>query len=79
MTKGHLRVIVLHVRCENKRGCNMKRVHFVAIGGQGMSGIATILLSQGVEVSGSDIKPSEVTRRLSRMRLGVHRTTGPTS
>lgn len=49
----------------------MKRVHFVAIGGQGMSGIATILLSQGVEVSGSDIKPSEVTRRLSRMGARV--------
>jgi UDP-N-acetylmuramate--alanine ligase len=49
----------------------MKRVHFVAIGGQGMSGIATILLNKGIEVSGSDIKPSDVTRRLNDMGARV--------
>jgi len=48
----------------------MRKVHFVAIGGQGMSGIARILLDRGIEVSGSDVKPSDVTRRLDRM--GAH-------
>lgn len=49
----------------------MRRVHFVAIGGQGMSGIATILLSKGIEVSGSDLKSSDVTRRLRDMGARV--------
>ena len=33
---------------------NIKKVHFVGIGGIGMSGIAEILLNQGFEISGSD-------------------------
>ena len=41
------------------------RVHLVGIGGAGMSGIARILLAQGVPVSGSDAKDS---RRLSALR-----------
>ncbi len=43
-----------------------KRVHFVGIGGIGMSGIARLLLSLGFEVSGSDIKRSEITKALER-------------
>ncbi len=42
----------------------LKRVHFVGIGGIGMSGIALVLKNLGFEVSGSDVKESEVTRRL---------------
>jgi UDP-N-acetylmuramate--alanine ligase len=34
------------------------RVHFVGIGGAGLSGIARIMLARGIEVSGSDAKPS---------------------
>ncbi len=40
------------------------RVHFVGIGGIGMSGIAEVLLNLGYQVSGSDLKASDVTRRL---------------
>jgi len=43
-----------------------KHIHFVGIGGIGMSGIAEVLLTLGYEVSGSDVKPSAVTRRLKR-------------
>ncbi|CAN2041821.1 UDP-N-acetylmuramate--L-alanine ligase [Candidatus Magnetomoraceae bacterium gMMP-15] len=39
-------------------------IHFVGIGGIGMSGIAEILLNQGYQVSGSDLISSEITQRL---------------
>ena len=42
-----------------------KRIHFVGVGGIGMSGIAELLLNLGYEVSGSDLKGSPVTARLS--------------
>jgi UDP-N-acetylmuramate--alanine ligase len=44
-----------------------KHVHFVGIGGIGMSGIAELLINLGYEVSGSDIKESSVIRRLSKL------------
>ncbi len=43
---------------------SIKKIHFVGIGGIGMSGIAEILLDQGFSVSGSDRALSEVTERL---------------
>lgn len=46
-----------------------RRIHFVGIGGIGMSGIAELLANLGYEVSGSDAKGSDVTARL--MALGV--------
>jgi len=45
----------------------MSYYHFIAIGGAGMSGLARVLLEQGIRVSGSDIKASEITRRLEAM------------
>jgi UDP-N-acetylmuramate--alanine ligase len=55
-----------------------RRVHFVGIGGIGMSGIAEVLLTLGYSVSGSDLTESETTRRLERMGAriftGVHDT-----
>jgi UDP-N-acetylmuramate--alanine ligase len=42
-----------------------QRVHFIGIGGIGMSGIAEILLSLGYPVSGSDLKRSPITERLA--------------
>jgi len=48
----------------------VKRVHFVGVGGAGMSGIAEVLATQGFIVSGSDLAESAATRRLQR--LGVH-------
>ena len=41
-----------------------RHIHFVGIGGIGMSGIAELLINLGYEVSGSDLKDSPVTRRL---------------
>ena len=43
----------------------VKRIHFVGIGGSGMSGIAEVLLSLGYQVSGSDLAASAVTERLA--------------
>ncbi|MDT5124062.1 MAG: UDP-N-acetylmuramate--alanine ligase [Acidobacteriota bacterium] len=47
----------------------IQHVHFVGVGGIGMSGIAEVLINSGFEVSGSDLKSSEVTKRLEA--LGV--------
>ena len=44
-----------------------RRVHFVGIGGSGMSGIAEVLVNLQYEVSGSDQKASSVTERLSSL------------
>ena len=49
-------------------------VHFVGIGGVGMSGIAEVLKNLGYEVTGSDLKESETIRRLKA--LGIHVTIG---
>jgi len=43
----------------------IERIHFVGIGGSGMSGIAEVLLNQGYRVSGSDLQSSSVTDRLA--------------
>jgi UDP-N-acetylmuramate--alanine ligase len=43
----------------------IQRIHFVGIGGIGMSGIAEVLLTLGYKVSGSDLKSSAVTDRLA--------------
>ena len=50
-----------------------RRVHFVGIGGIGMSGIAELLANLGYEVSGSDARRSDVTDRLARLgvRIGI--------
>jgi UDP-N-acetylmuramate--alanine ligase len=42
----------------------VRSIHFVGIGGIGMSGIAEVLLDAGFAVSGSDVRTSDVTRRL---------------
>jgi UDP-N-acetylmuramate--alanine ligase len=49
----------------------VKRVHFVGIGGAGMSGIAEVLATQGYQVSGSDLAASAVTRRLAELGVTV--------
>ncbi|MEX2115353.1 MAG: UDP-N-acetylmuramate--L-alanine ligase [Bacteroidota bacterium] len=46
---------------------SIKKIHFVGIGGIGMSGIAEILLDQGFHVSGSDRSLSEITDRLKQL------------
>ena len=42
-------------------------IHFVGIGGIGMSGIAEVLLNHGYDVQGSDLKPSKITERLESL------------
>ena len=44
-----------------------KRVHFIGIGGIGMSGIAELLLNLGYEVSGSDVQRTDITDRLESL------------
>ncbi len=52
----------------------VRRVHFIGIGGSGMSGIAEVLLTLGYQVSGTDQAEGEMTRRLAalgaRVRVG---------
>jgi len=45
----------------------MGPIHFVGIGGIGMSGIAEVLLNHGYDVQGSDLKPTRITERLAAM------------
>ncbi|HEV3468158.1 MAG TPA: UDP-N-acetylmuramate--L-alanine ligase [Pyrinomonadaceae bacterium] len=49
----------------------IQHVHFVGIGGIGMSGIAEVLLNMGFRVSGSDLRRSDVTARLEAMGARV--------
>lgn len=48
-----------------------KTIHFVGIGGVGMSGIAEVLGNLGYEVTGSDVKESETTKRLQAMGIRI--------
>ncbi|MFY7866845.1 UDP-N-acetylmuramate--L-alanine ligase [Roseateles sp.] len=50
----------------------LQRIHFVGIGGAGMSGIAEILQAQGYRVSGSDQSDSATLQRLASLGLTVH-------
>ena len=50
----------------------VKHIHFVGIGGAGMSGIAEVLANLGFTVSGSDLADSAVTRRLHGFGIQVH-------
>ena len=45
----------------------IQRIHFVGVGGSGMSGIAEVLLNLGYAVSGSDLRRTAVTDRLSSL------------
>ena len=49
-----------------------KNIHFVGIGGIGMSGIAELLLNLGYQVSGSDLRQSDITRKLEQLGGTVH-------
>ena len=47
-------------------------VHFVGVGGIGMSGIAEIMLKIGYKVQGSDVKASANTERLAGLGASIH-------
>ena len=50
----------------------VKTVHFVGIGGSGMSGIAEVLINLGFSVSGSDVADNSTTRRLASLGAKVY-------
>ena len=50
----------------------VRRIHFVGIGGIGMSGIAEVLLNLGYAVSGSDLAETDTTQRLSSLGARIH-------
>jgi UDP-N-acetylmuramate--alanine ligase len=54
-----------HYRTDSIMRRKVKRIHFVGIGGIGMSGIAEVLLNLGYTVSGSDLGATEITERLA--------------
>jgi UDP-N-acetylmuramate--alanine ligase len=49
----------------------IQRIHFVGVGGIGMSGIAEVLLNLGYQISGSDLKTSAVTQRLAALGASI--------
>jgi len=54
-----------------------KRIHFIGIGGIGMSGIAEVLANLGYVVSGSDMRESDITRRLATLGITVQKSHSP--
>ena len=50
----------------------IRRIHFVGIGGSGMCGIAEVLCNQGYEITGSDLKRSEITERLIGLGIRIN-------
>jgi UDP-N-acetylmuramate--alanine ligase len=54
-----------------------RRLHFVGIGGSGMSGIAEVLVNMGYGVSGSDLSSNQATHRLKKLGAEVHRGHNP--
>ncbi len=48
-----------------------KKIHFIGIGGIGMSGIAEFLFNQGLEISGSDMKKTDLTTHLESLGIKV--------
>lgn len=50
----------------------VKHIHFVGIGGAGMSGIAEVFVNLGYQVSGSDLMNNQVTQRLAKLGIKVY-------
>lgn len=63
LREGHLSTM------ENQR---IESVHFIGVGGVGMSGIARVAFDQGLRVSGSDLKESRYTKQLKAAGIAVH-------
>ena len=50
----------------------VRHIHFVGIGGSGMSGIAEVLHNLGYEISGSDLNDSATLQRLGALGIATH-------
>ena len=51
----------------------LKKIHFIGIGGSGMSAIARVLLEQGYKVSGSDLSESEIVQKLKDLGAKIYK------
>lgn len=58
--------------CDVPEMRRIRRIHFVGIGGAGMSGIAEVLLNQGYEIAGSDLKQGATTDRLKSLGATIY-------
>ncbi len=65
-----------NVRCENPMG-RVNHIHFVGIGGAGMSGIAEVLHNLGYQISGSDQQENRITKHLSSLGINIEHDHNP--
>ena len=56
---------------DNPSRSKIKKIHFIGIGGSGMSGIAEVLINLGYEISGSDIQSSSATEKLEKLGCNI--------
>ena len=56
---------------DNPSRSKIKKIHFIGIGGSGMSGIAEVLINLGYEISGSDIESSAATEKLEKLGCNI--------
>jgi len=56
---------------DNPSRSKIKKIHFIGIGGSGMSGIAEVLINLGYEISGSDIESSTATEKLEKLGCNI--------
>jgi UDP-N-acetylmuramate--alanine ligase len=61
----------LNLKVKTKLPLDLGKMHFVGIGGIGMSGIAEIIYNLGYKVSGSDLKNTPIINRLIKMGIDV--------
>ena len=56
---------------DNPSRSKIKKIHFIGIGGSGMSGIAEVLINLGYEISGSDIETTTATEKLEKLGCNI--------
>ncbi len=56
---------------DNPTRSKIKKIHFIGIGGSGMSGIAEVLANLGYEISGSDIQSNTATEKLEKLGCSI--------
>jgi len=56
---------------DNPTRSKIKKIHFIGIGGSGMSGIAEVLVNLGYEISGSDIQSNTATEKLEKLGCSI--------
>ncbi len=64
-------VMQLNLKIKTKLPLDLGKMHFIGVGGIGMSGIAEIIYNLGYKVSGSDLKSSHIVNRLIKMGIDV--------